>query len=45
MVECIVVGEGSSGPRVLPVSLGDEVEIDGGYRLRFVDATKEFRFG
>jgi hypothetical protein len=45
VVEATVIGAGAGQPRVVPVTLEEEVELDGGYRLRFVDATKEFRFG
>lgn len=42
-VEVSVVGEGDGQAVVVPVRLGETVEIEGGYRLRFHDASSDFR--
>ncbi len=41
-LEVTVVGKGDGTPRELPIHLGQSLELDGGYRLRVVDACADF---
>jgi len=41
-LEVTVVGEGDGAPRSFPVRLGEELEVQGGYRISLVDATTDF---
>ncbi len=45
LLEVSVVGEEDAAPRIHPVSLGDQLEIPGGYRVSIVDATADFQVG
>ena len=40
-----VVGKGDGQEQFAAVSIGDEIELLGGYRVRIHDATKDLRFG
>jgi hypothetical protein len=42
VLEVTVVGEGDGAPRSYAVHLGEELEVQGGYRITAVDATTNF---